>query len=78
MERLTKTDWRDLSPAVVCALVAPSCDCDYPRNPCEGCGVPRIYAKLAAYEDTGLAPEQIDPNVMRPLKAWVRRKRKWN
>lgn len=74
MDRLTAKNWKDLSPGDCCSMAA---DCTYrcfdgdcPRI---SCLLPRLYAKLAKYEDTGLQPEQIDPRFVRPLKAKVRR-----
>lgn len=76
MERLTKPNWRDLSARDACCLSAPGCAHGFVPAVCDVCRVPRIYAALAAYEDTGLEPEQIDPNAIRPLKARVRRVKK--
>ena len=77
MERLTSKNWRDLSPGDCCQI---ACDCTYlcfgDACPRVSCLLPRLYAKLARYEDTGLQPEQIDPRFVRPLKARVRRAKK--
>ncbi|WP_313413155.1 hypothetical protein [Sedimentibacter sp.] len=37
------------------------CDCKYPS--CSGCTILKLYRKLAAYEDTGLEPEEIKETV---------------
>ena len=60
MERLTRKNWRNLDPWETCGQD------NYCKRGCheqggctKGCIVPRIYARLAAYEDTGLEPEEI-------------------
>ncbi len=60
MERLTRKNWRNLDPWETCGHD------NYCKRGCheqggctKGCIVPRIYASLAAYEDTGLEPEQV-------------------
>ena len=60
MERLTRKNWRNLDPWETCGQD------NYCKRGCHeqggcanGCIVPRIYARLAAYEDTGLEPEEI-------------------
>ena len=60
MERLTSKYWRNLDPWEMCGQD------NYCKRGCheqggctKGCIVPRIYARLAAYEDTGLEPEEI-------------------
>ena len=60
MERLTSKYWRNLDPWEMCGQD------NYCKRGCheqggctKGCIVPRIYARLAAYEDTGLGPEEI-------------------
>ena len=60
MERLTIKNWRNLDPWETCGQD------NYCKRGCheqggctKGCIVPRIYAHLAVYEDTGLAPEEI-------------------
>ena len=59
-ERLTRKNWRNLDPWETCGQD------NYCKRGCheqggctKGCIVPRIYARLAAYEDTGLEPEEI-------------------
>ena len=58
MERLTRKSWRNLDPWETCGQD------NYCKRGCheqggctKGCIVPRIYARLAAYEDSGLEPE---------------------
>ena len=60
MERMTRKNWRNLDPWEKCGQD------NYCKRRCheqggctKGCIVPRIYARLAAYEDTGLAAEEI-------------------
>lgn len=60
MERLTRKNWQNLDPWETCGQD------NYCKRGCheqggctKGCIVPRIYARLAAYEDTGLEPEEI-------------------
>lgn len=60
MERLTKTNYRNLDPWECCGQD------DYCQRKCHekggcanGCDVPKLYARLAAYEDTGLMPYEI-------------------
>ena len=60
MERLTSKYWRNLDPWEMCGQD------NYCKRGChdqggctKGCIVPRIYARLAAYEDTGLEPEDL-------------------
>ena len=64
MERLTSKYWRNLDPWETCGQD------NYCKRGCheqggctKGCIVPRIYARLAAYEDTGLEPEEIADEV---------------
>ena len=60
MERLTSKYWRNLDPWEMCGQD------NYCKRGChdqggctKGCIAPRIYARLAVYEDTGLEPEEI-------------------
>lgn len=60
MKRLTEKHWRNLDPWECCGQD------NYCKRGCHekggcnnGCIVPRVYSRLAAYEDTGLMPEQI-------------------
>lgn len=60
MERLTDTCWRNLDPWECCGqdkFCKRGChDVGGCNN---GCVVPKLYARLAAYEDTGLEPEEV-------------------
>lgn len=60
MERLTRKNWRNLDPWEKCGqdnFCKRGC---HEQGGCtKGCIVPRIYDRLAAYEDTGLEPEEI-------------------
>ena len=71
MERLTSKYWRNLDPWEMCGQD------NYCKRGCheqggctKGCIVPRIYARLAAYEDTGVEPEDLNRafNVTASLK----------
>ena len=60
MKRLTDTCWRHFDPWENCGQD------NYCKRKCyeEGgclnrCIVPKVYSRLAAYEDTGLSPEQV-------------------
>lgn len=60
MERLTDTAWRNLDSWECCGQD------NYCQRGCHnkggctnGCIVPRVYHRLAAYEDTGITPEEI-------------------
>ena len=60
MERLTRKNWRNLDPWETCGQD------NYCKRGCHeqggcanGCIVPRSYARLAAYEDSGLEPQDI-------------------
>ena len=60
MERLTSKYWRNLDPWEMCGQD------NYCKRGChdqggctKGCIVPRIYGRLAVYEDTGLEPYEI-------------------
>ena len=60
MERLTRKNWRNLDPWEKCGqdnFCKRGC---HEQGGCtKGCIVPRIYDRLAAYEGTGLEPEEI-------------------
>lgn len=68
MERLTNEAWRNFDPWECCGQDE-YCQrgCHDPGGCTKGCIVPRLYARLGAYEDTGLAPEEI-LNVKRLLE----------
>ena len=60
MKRLTDKHWRNFDPWECCGQ-DDFCQrgCHDPGGCANGCIVPRLYARLAAYEDTGLEPEEI-------------------
>ena len=64
MERLTRKNWRNLDPWEKCGqdnFCKRGC---HEQGGCtKGCIVPRIYDRLAVYEDTGLEPEEIEDAV---------------
>lgn len=60
MERLTEENWQDLAPWECCGQG------QYCKRKCHeeggctnGCIVPQLYRRLAAYEDSGLTPEEV-------------------
>ena len=57
MERLTNKAWRNLDPWECCGQDK-YCQrgCHDPGKCTKGCIVPQLYARLGAYEDTGLEP----------------------
>lgn len=61
MERLTNKDWQNFDPWECCGQDK-YCQrgCHDPGGCTKGCIVPRLYARLGAYEDTDLTPEEID------------------
>lgn len=61
MERLTNKAWRNFDPWECCGQDK-YCQrgCHDPGGCTKGCIVPQLYARLGAYEDTGLTPEEID------------------
>ena len=60
MERLTNKSWRNLDPWECCGQNK-YCQrgCHDPGGCTKGCIVPRLYKRLAAYEDSGLNPEEV-------------------
>lgn len=60
MERLTVDNWEKLDPWECCGqdryCIRPSNKQGGCRN---GCIVPKLYERLAQYEDTGLSPEEV-------------------
>ncbi|HHX61764.1 MAG TPA: hypothetical protein GX707_13825 [Epulopiscium sp.] len=60
MERLTEVSWKNLDPWEICKqdnYCARSC---HEEGGCaNGCPVPRLYRKLAEYEDMEMSPEEI-------------------
>lgn len=61
MERLTDKAWRNFDPWECCGQDK-YCQrgCHDPGGCTKGCIVPRLYARLGAYEDTELTPEEIN------------------
>ena len=61
MERLTNKAWRNFDPWECCGQDK-YCQrgCHDPGGCTKGCIVPRLYARLGAYEDTGLTPKEIN------------------
>lgn len=61
MERLTNEAWRNLDPWECCGQDK-YCkrDCHEEGGCNNGCIVPRLYSRLARYEDLGLLPEEVD------------------
>ena len=62
MERLTNKAWRNFDPWECCGQDE-YCQrgCHDPGGCTKGCIVPQLYARLGAYEDTGLEPEEVLP-----------------
>lgn len=60
MERLTNKAWRNFDPWECCGQDK-YCQrgCHDPGGCTKGCIVPRLYARLGAYEDTGLTPGEV-------------------
>lgn len=61
MERLTNKAWRNLDPWECCGQDKYCKRGCHEEGGCNnGCIVPRLYSRLARYEDLGLLPEEID------------------
>ena len=60
MERLTNKAWRNFDPWECCGQDK-YCQrgCHDPGGCTKGCIVPQLYARLGAYEDTGLTPGEV-------------------
>ena len=60
MERLTDKAWRNFDPWECCGQDK-YCQrgCHDPGGCTKGCIVPQLYARLGAYEDTELTPEEV-------------------
>ena len=60
MERLTNKAWRNFDPWECCGQDK-YCQrgCHDPGGCTKGCIAPRLYARLGAYEDTGLTPQEV-------------------
>lgn len=60
MERLTDACWKNLDPWECCGQDYYCKRGCHDKGGCtNGCIVPKLYVRLAAYEDTGLTPEEI-------------------
>lgn len=60
MERLTKTNWKNLDPWETCGQgMYCTRNCHEDGGCANGCPVPKNYRRLAEYEDTGLTPNEI-------------------
>ena len=60
MERLTEICWRNLDPWECCGQDYYCKRGCHDKGGCiNGCVVPKVYCRLAAYEDTGLTPDEI-------------------
>lgn len=60
MERLTEKCWRNMDPWECCGQdYYCKRDCHEDGGCNKGCVVPKLYDRLAAYEDTGLTPEEV-------------------
>lgn len=60
MERLTDPCWKNLDPWECCGQdYFCKRGCHEEGGCTNGCIVPKIYVRLAAYEDTGLSPEKV-------------------
>lgn len=60
MERLTDVCWKNLDPWECCGQDYYCKRGCHDKGGCtNGCIVPKLYVRLAAYEDTGLTPEEI-------------------
>lgn len=60
MERLTDPCWKNLDPWECCGQDYYCKRGCHDKGGCtNGCIVPKLYARLAAYEDTGLSPEKV-------------------
>lgn len=69
MERLTDKYWRNLDPWECCGQD------NYCQRGCHdeggcanGCKVPKIYSRLARYEDLGVTPEDVEELLSRAIK----------
>lgn len=68
MERLTDACWKNLDPWECCGQDYYCKRGCHDKGGCtNGCIVPKLYVRLAAYEDTGLTPEEIKATLTEPL-----------
>ena len=60
MDRLTENNWQNLDPWECCGRDKYCQKGNYePGGYNNGCLVPKLYSRLAAYEDTGFTPEEV-------------------
>lgn len=60
MDRLTENNWQNLDPWECCGKDKYCQKGNYEPGGCNnGCLVPKLYSRLAAYEDTGFTPDEI-------------------
>lgn len=88
MERLTDKAWRNFDPWECCGQDN-FCKrgCHEPGGCNNGCKVPKLYARLAKYEDTGKTPEEILPatqgsflsahDLIEAIKAEEKKRKSW-
>ena len=89
MERLTDKAWRNFDPWECCGQDN-YCKrgCHEPGGCTNGCIVPKLYARLAKYEDTGKTPEEILPtaaqgsfpsahDLIEAIKAEEKKRKSW-
>ena len=89
MERLTDKAWRNFDPWECCGKDN-YCKrgCHEPGGCTNGCIVPKLYARLAKYEDTGKTPEEILPtaaqgsfpsahDLIEAIKAEEKKRKSW-
>lgn len=60
MERLTRTDWKEMDSMECCGQKDYCIRRREVENACLNCIVPRLYARVAAHEDAGLSPEGVE------------------
>lgn len=60
MERLTRTDWKTMNPMECCGQKDYCIRRREVENACLNCIVPKLYVRVAAYEDTGLTTEGVE------------------
>lgn len=60
MDRLTENNWQNLDPWECCGQDRYCRKENYAPGGCNnGCVIPKLYSRLAAYEDTGITPEEV-------------------
>ena len=60
MERLTRTDWKEMVSMECCGQKDYCIRRREGENACLNCIVPKLYVRVAAYEDTGLTTEGVE------------------